>query len=246
MIPIRDENPRRFAPVMTWSLIGVNVVIYFFEASLPEESLRRLIESFGFVPAQLTDAAATPRSVVTLFTSMFLHGSFLHLAGNMWTLWIFGDNVEDRMGSARYLGFYLLCGLAAGGVHWATSMESTIPTVGASGAISGVMGAYMVLFPRSRLIMLLPVLFLPYFFQIPAWVYLGVWFVGQAASGTVTLGQESVGGVAFWAHIGGFVAGVLLFRLFLLPKGEYRPFQPDEDLPNAAWRRPGHPRYRRP
>ena len=246
MIPIRDDNPRRFAPVMTWSLIGVNVVVYLFEASLPEESLQALFERFGFVPAQLAQAGELPRSALTLFTSMFLHGSFLHLLGNMWTLWIFGDNVEDRMGPWRYLIFYLLCGLAAGGVHWATDMGSTIPTVGASGAISGVMGAYLVQFPRSRLIMLFPILFLPYFFQIPAWVYLGVWFLGQAASGTIALGQQSIGGVAFWAHVGGFVAGIVLFRLFLRPKGTYRPFQPDEDLPSAAWRRPGHPGPRRP
>ena len=246
MIPIRDQSPRRFAPVMTWSLIGINVMAFFFEVSLSEETLQRFVGAFGFVPARLTQAGAMPLGALTLFTSMFLHGRFLHLLGNMWTLWIFGDNVEDRMGRWRFLTFYLLCGLAAGGVHWATNMDSTVPAVGASGGISGVMGAYMVLFPRSRLIMLLPIFFIPFFFQIPAWVYLGVWFVVQAVSGTVALGFEAVGGVAFWAHVGGFAGGVVLFRLFLRPKGTYRPFQPDEDMPNAAWRRPGSPRYRRP
>lgn len=236
MFPVRDDNPRRYPCVATWSIIGVNVLIFLFEASLPEESLERLVQTLGLVPAQLSAPGSTLHGAFTLLTSVFLHGSLLHLLGNMWTLWIFGDNVEDRMGPARYVAFYLLCGLAAGLVHWLIYPESTIPTVGASGAISGVMGAYLFLFPRARLIMLLPILFLPYFFQIPAWVFLGFWFLVQLLSGAGTAGAADIGGIAFWAHIGGFVAGIVLHRLFLQAK-RFRPYQPDELQPRAAWSR---------
>jgi len=236
MIPVRDSVPSRYPPIAVWALIGINVVVFVFEASLDTAAIEQLIVDYGFVPAELSAAATSPMVWLTLFSSMFLHGGFMHLAGNMWTLWIFGDNVEDRMGPARFLIFYVLCGLAAGLTHWFTDPQSFIPTVGASGAISGVMGAYLVLFPRSRIVMLFPIFFLPYFFRIPAVVYLGFWFVAQVGSGAVALASESDAvGVAFWAHAGGFVAGVVLHRLFLRPKGEYRPFQPDEGMLERAW-----------
>jgi membrane associated rhomboid family serine protease len=237
MIPVRDDNPRRYPPVATWCIIGFTVLVYFYEASLSNDSLQSLIQTFGFVPAQLTHTGIAVATVIPLLTCMFLHGGFLHILGNMWSLWIFGDNVEDRMGPARFVTFYVLCGVAAGLVHWMMNPESTIPTVGASGAISGVMGAYLVLSPRARIIMFLPLLFVPYFFQMPAWVYLAFWFVGQGLSGIETIGRADVGGVAFWAHVGGFVAGIVLCRLFARPGEARRPPQPDEMLPRAAWAR---------
>jgi membrane associated rhomboid family serine protease len=236
MIPIRDTAPSRYPAIMMWVLIGINVVVFVFEASLGDTGIEQLFNRYGFVPAHLSVAPWSPMVWLSLFTSMFLHGGLMHLAGNMWSLWIFGDNIEDRMGPARFLVFYILCGLAAGLAHWVADPHSAIPTVGASGAISGVMGAYLVMFPRSRVVMLFPIFFLPYFFQIPAVVYLGFWFVAQIASGAAVLATESdAAGVAFWAHAGGFVAGIVLHRLFLWPKGAYRPFQPDEAQIDRAW-----------
>jgi membrane associated rhomboid family serine protease len=149
---------------------------------------------------------------------MFLHGGWLHVIGNMWMLWIFGDNVEDRMGPLRFIAFYLICGVIAAVVHVATNSGSQFPTVGASGALAGVLGAYFLMFPASRVIVLLPVLFIPLFFELPAVIYLGLWFMIQFLSGTasVAAGSEAAaGGIAWWAHIGGFLAGILLYRLFL-------------------------------
>jgi membrane associated rhomboid family serine protease len=240
MIPIRDDNPRRYPAIANWSIMAINVMVYSLIAPLPEASLEQFFESFAFVPSGLTNAstaAALSASAITILTSMFLHGGLLHLVANMWTLWIFGDNVEDRMGTARYISFYVLCGVAAGLTHWLAGPDSDVPVVGASGAISGVMGAYLLLFPRARIVLVLPLLFLPYFFTIPAWLYLGIWFLGQQASGVEALGQTAAGGVAFWAHIGGFVAGMVLCRPFLRPRGTYRRPQPDELLLRAAWSR---------
>jgi membrane associated rhomboid family serine protease len=163
-------------------------------------------------------------------TCMFLHGGWAHIIGNMWSLWIFGDNVEDRMGSIRFLFFYLLTGLAAGLTHYLTNADSVVPTVGASGAIAGVLGAYFVLFPRSQIIVLVPIFFFPFFFQLPAVTYLLFWFLSQILGGAIAgLSASQVGGIAFWAHAGGFVAGVLLHRLFILPEQQRpRRFERDE------------------
>ena len=168
---------------------------------------------------------------------MFLHGGWLHIISNMWTLYIFGDNVEDRMGTMRYLIFYFICGLAAGLVHVFTNLNSTIPTVGASGAIAGVLGAYFLLYPNARVITLIPIFFFPLFVELPAITYLGIWILTQIFSGVLSLGlPEDVGGVAFWAHVGGFIAGVMLHWLFVKSRRRFRALSPDEWGLEAAWR----------
>ena len=203
MIPLRDSQPSYTRPVVTVSLIAVNVLIFLYQFSLDAFSLNHMIASYGLVPARLR-----PESLVT---SMFLHGGWMHLIGNMWFLWIYGDNVEDALGHAKYLLFYLLCGVAAGLVHMAFNPLSRVPTVGASGAIAGVMGAYVVKFPRSRIVTLVPVFFI-FTMEIPASVILVYWFAVQFFSGIGQIGYShlSQGGVAWFAHVGGFLAGVLL------------------------------------
>lgn len=245
MIPLRDTVPSRSAPVVTWSLIAANTLVFLFELSLHPEELEALFYLFGIVPARYTHPewalwVGFPVNHYWPFvTSLFLHGGWLHLIGNMWTLWIFGDNVEDRMGRWRFLAFYLVAGLAAGLTHWFTNADSVIPTVGASGAIAGVLGAYFVLFPHARIIAWVPVLFWPFFFELPAVVYLLLWFLTQVFSGTLAgLTAEDVGGIAWWAHAGGFVAGALLYRLFLLPQDRRpRRFERDEAGIEGAWAR---------
>jgi membrane associated rhomboid family serine protease len=210
VIPLRDVIPSRTVPYLTVTLIALNVVGWFFELTLPARDLAVFLQTFGVVPAHFQPAS--------LLTSMFLHGSWSHVLGNMLYLWIFGDNVEDRMGPARFLVFYLLCGVLAGAAHVAFNAGSAIPTIGASGAIAGVMGAYLVLFPGARVITLVPVFFYPLFVELPAFVFLLLWFVGQVLSSTLAfVAPEEAGGIAFLAHVGGFVAGVLLHWLFLRP-----------------------------
>jgi membrane associated rhomboid family serine protease len=215
-------------------LILINVVVFFFELAMPQESIQQVFYLFGLVPARFTHpgwAASLDFPVDDywpLLTHQFLHSGWLHIIGNMWTLWIFGDNVEDRMGPLRFAIFYLTCGVLAGLTHLLTQPHSTVPTVGASGAISGVLGAYLLLFPTARLVVLFPVLFLPLFFEVPAVLYLGMWFFIQFFGGAMALaGPAHVGGIAWWAHIGGFVTGLLLCALFVRrPPG--RRMQPDE------------------
>jgi len=228
---------------MTWAIIAVNIAVFLYEVARPPDELQQLIYLFGVVPARYSHpewARAIGFSVDDYWpfvTSMFLHGSWAHLIGNMWALWIFGDNVEDRMGSLRFLLFYLLTGVIAGLTHWFTNTDSTIPTVGASGAIAGVLGAYFVLFPRARIVVLLPILFFPFFFELPAVVYLLVWFLSQLLGGAVSrLSSANVGGIAFWAHVGGFAAGIVLHRLFILPEPQRpRRFERDEVGIEGAW-----------
>ncbi len=227
MIPIRDTIPSRHAPVMTVVLVAANVAVFLYALTLSRGQIQEFFYLFGIVPARFSHPAWAARIGFPLhtfwpfLTSMFLHAGWLHLLGNMWTLWIFGDNVEDRMGPLRFLAFYLLCGVVAGGVQWLTNANSTVPTVGASGAIAGVMGAYFVMFPRARILMLLPIFVFPFFFEIPAFVFLGYWFLLQVFSGSLALaGPSEVGGVAWWAHGGGFVAGALVHALFV---GRRRP-----------------------
>lgn len=233
MFPIRDEIPSRTAPVVTWALIAVNLLLFLYQQMLPEPALYSFIYHFGLVPARITDpvwavsVGLPPGGYLGFFTSMFLHGGWLHLFSNMWTLWIFGDNVEDRMGRGRFLFFYVLCGLLAAWVHWFVNTLSVVPTIGASGAIAGVLGAYILLYPHARVLTLVPIIVYPLFIHIPAIVYLGIWFVSQVLSGTMTIGRgELAGGVAWWAHVGGFIAGVLLVKLL-------SPREPDQ-LPGAA------------
>lgn len=216
MIPIRDTVQARRFPVMNTLLIVLNAMIFLFEASLGPRDLNRFIFAFGLVPTRFWAGGIVIRWL-PLFTSMFLHGSWLHLISNMLALYIFGDNVEDRLGHLRYLVFYLLGGTLAGLAHlWAYS-ASGVPTVGASGAIAAVLGAYLVLYPRARVITLIPILL--FFFpivEIPAVFYLGFWFFSQLLNGALALAADTFqgGGVAWWAHIGGFLAGMLLIWLF--------------------------------
>ena len=243
MIPVRDTIPHRHTPVVTWALIAVNVIVFLYELSLEPQDLERLFYLFGIVPARYTHPEWAQQIGLPMddywpfLTCMFLHGGWGHVIGNMWTLWIFGDNVEDRMGSGRFLLFYLLTGVLSGLTHWFTNAQSTIPTVGASGAIAGVLGAYFVLFPRSQIVVLLPIFFFPFFFQLPAVLYLLFWFLSQVLSGTVAgLSASQVGGIAFWAHVGGFVSGIVLHRLFILPERERpRRFERDEYGIEGAW-----------
>jgi membrane associated rhomboid family serine protease len=229
MFPLKDTVQSRGIPWVTWAIILLNGVVFLIELSLPPRALEMLFYELGMVPARL---GSEPQAWTTVFTCMFLHGGWMHFLGNMWMLYLFGDNVEDRMGSIRYLAFYLLCGLAAGVTHYVTDPASPVPSVGASGAISGVMGAYLLLFPTARVITLIPILFLPFFVEIPAVVYLGIWFVSQLFSGTLALVSPVYAeGIAWWAHIGGFVAGMVLLPLFKQSSQQYRRYYGDEYWP---------------
>ncbi len=231
MFPIRDNIPSQNPPIATLMIILVNVVVFLLELKMPVPLREQFFHMFGIVPARV----AHPDWAIWMgfpmdnywpfLTSMFLHGGWLHIVGNMWALWIFGDNVEDRMGPFRFVFFYLLCGLAAGMVHCFTNPNSTIPTDGASGAIAGVMGAYLILFPRSRVLVLFPVLIFPFFFELRAVFYIVFWALMQVFSGTLSLADaRSVGGVAWWAHVGGFSTGIVLHYFFVRRKRADRLF----------------------
>jgi len=217
MIPIRDTIQSRSYPVVNTAIIVVNVLVYFFQLSKGTGmELTRFFLIYGLVPARYTVPElgryfSTDQQLFSFLSFMFLHGGFWHLLGNMWSLYIFGDNVEDRLGPIRYMLFYLLCGIASGLTQLAVNHTSQVPTIGASGAIAGIMGAYFVLYPKSRILTLIPIFFIPYFVEIPAYFFLGIWFLMQFMSGLGSHLQAS--GVAWWAHIGGFVAGVLLLML---------------------------------
>lgn len=237
MLPLRDTIRSYTFPIITWILIGLNIFIFLFEITLSDPALDRLISTFGLTPAYLHldnpfRLLSNPLPLITLFTSMFLHGGWFHVFSNLWTLFIFGDNVEDRMGSARFLIFYLFSGLVAGLMQAVIDPTSTIPSIGASGAIAGVLGAYFVLYPRSRVTTLVPVLVIPWFVEVPAIIFLGFWFFSQLFSGVAALGASSMGGIAWWAHIGGFVFGMIFYRLFT-PKRHpaYSRYYPDEYYP---------------
>ena len=229
MFPLRDENPTELFPVVTLLLMAANLAAWFLlqGAGLSPEALQDSVCAFGAIPSEITGrttplpasfgelAEICPRGGLTweaLFTSMFLHGGWLHLIGNMWFLWIFGNNIEDSMGRLRFLLFYLLTGLAASGAHVLSAPGSLIPTIGASGAISGIMGAYLVLYPRVRVFTLFFFFIFIRVIPLPAWVMLVYWLGLQLFMGTAT--PTDGGGVAFWAHVGGFVAGVVLVKLF--------------------------------
>jgi len=241
MFPIQDSVPSRSVPVVTRALILINVVVFFFELSLSRESIIQLFYLFGVVPARFTDPEWAASigfpigSYWSLLTHQFLHGGWLHIVANMWTLWIFGDNVEDRMGPLRFIIFYLVCGVLAALTQVLVTPNATIPSVGASGAIAGVLGAYFLFFPTARLIVLIPILFFPFFFELPAVIFLVLWFFIQLFSGTAMLASpQQVGGIAFWAHIGGFIAGMLLCRFFVR-RPVRRQLQPDEYGLEWAW-----------
>ena len=220
MLPIRDDQPRYSTPWVNYFLIGLCLLIYLFESMLDRRSLELLVRQFGVVPSHLAAfLSGSPNYpliaiVVPFFTSLFLHGGWMHVIGNMWFLYIFGDNVEDYLGHFKYLVFYLLTGVLAMGTHVVMNLHSTAPAVGASGAIAGVLGAYFVLYPRARVL----TWFYVVVFWIPAWIWLGIWFVGNFLSGTATVlavpQRQNMGGVAFWAHVGGFISGGLLVKVF--------------------------------
>ena len=213
MIPLRDVIPSRTTPIVTITLVILNALIFLYELSLGNQ-VNDFIFAFGLVPSYFSWA--------NVLTSMFLHGGFLHVAGNMLYLWIFGDNVEDRMGHGRYLVFYLLCGIAAAFAQTALTPYSRVPMVGASGAIAGVMGAYFVLYPRSRIVTLFPFFIFMQLIEVPAIFFLGIWFLMQFLSGVGSIATAAVrepgGGIAFWAHIAGFVTGVGTVLVFRRPE----------------------------
>ncbi len=240
MFPLQTSVPRRHPPVATWLLIAANGLVFFFELGLPREEFTRLCYLFGVVPARFTHpewAASTGfplHDYWPFLTSLFLHGGWVHIIGNLWTLWIFGPVVEDRMGPGRFLAFYLLSGVGAGIVHTFVNAGSTIPAIGASGAIAGVMGAYLVLYPLSQVVVMVLVFIFPFFFVFPAVLYLGFWIGLQLLSGLASLSSSApVGGIAFWAHVGGFAAGILLLGPFLSPSR--RRAHEDEGALARAW-----------
>ncbi len=219
MLPIRDDQPRYSTAWVTYFLIGLNLLIYLFEAALDPRGLELLVRQFGVVPSHLaaflSGSPTYPLIAVVLpfFTSLFLHGGWMHVIGNMWFLFIFGDNVEDYLGHFKYLVFYLLTGVLAMVTHVAMNPHSNAPALGASGAIAGVLGAYFVLYPRARVL----TWFFVFVLWVPAWIILGYWFVLNFLSGTATalaVQGQNMGGVAFWAHVGGFVSGALLVKVF--------------------------------
>jgi membrane associated rhomboid family serine protease len=218
MFPIRDTIPSKNYPVVNNTIIGINVILFLFEMS-QGANLDRFIYIYGLVPArysmpQISSYFTTGQQLLSWLSFMFLHGGFWHLLGNMWFLYIFGDNVEDRLGPFRYLVFYLLCGITSGLSHLLFNLHSNIPTIGASGAIAGVMGAYLILHPHSKILTLIPIIIIPWFIEIPAFFFLGFWFVLQFLSAAGSHGNIS--GIAWWAHIGGFVFGIVLLKVFLV------------------------------
>ncbi|MGH9464995.1 MAG: rhomboid family intramembrane serine protease [Thermoanaerobaculia bacterium] len=235
MFPYRDENETQRTAWLTMTIVAANVVVWLLvQGAGTTPSLPASVCDFGLIPGELTGRLAPGtgfemgeglvcesdpgRQPAHVLTSMFLHGSWMHLLGNMWFLWIFGNNIEDSMGRLRYLAFYPLCGVAAALAQTALTPGSAVPMVGASGAISGVMGAYIVLFPRVRVFAFLPLGFFITSVALPAWSMLGYWLLIQFVSGVADFGREAGGGVAFWAHLGGFVAGAVLIKLFVKPQ----------------------------
>lgn len=217
MIPLKDDVPRSTFPLIVLLLITVNILLFFHEISL-EKSLELFIKNYGVIPSKFFSVKTDILSrFYPLFTSIFLHGSWVHLLGNMWFLWIFGNNIEDRMGHIRFPLFYLGCGIASGLAHTYMNPSSSIPTIGASGAISGILGAYLILYPFSRILTLVPIFFV-YFVRLPAFFFLGLWFLLQFFSGASSIlsGETMTGGVAWWAHIGGFASGIILLPFFLI------------------------------
>ncbi len=220
MIPIRDEIPTRRVPIVNYLLIAANVLVFIL-MWLVGSAQESVVYQFAMIPANYQDGVDLG-DVADLFTSMFMHAGLAHIGGNMLYLWIFGDNVEDQLGSGRYLIFYLVGGLIASFTHLLTNPGSQIPTVGASGAIASVLGAYLVLFPYSRIVTAIAFGFFIRLTMIPAVIVLGLWFVLQLFSGVLSMGGPDVGGVAFWAHAGGFVAGVVMAKLLGSGAGQER------------------------
>jgi membrane associated rhomboid family serine protease len=210
IIPLRDENPTRTTPYINYALVAANALVFVYELTLSPKGQVALATAYGTVPSRFTHLLSGhghfEAALLPLFTSMFLHAGLPHLLGNMLFLWIFGDNVEDFFGHIGYFGFYVLCGIASGLTHIAFNLSNTVPAVGASGAISGVLGAYILLYPRNRILTLILIFLVP----LPAFLILGYWFLLQFAAGISSLGVAATGGVAWWAHIGGFLTGLVI------------------------------------
>jgi membrane associated rhomboid family serine protease len=216
MFPIRDTIPSKNYPVITHSLIAINIICFLIQLS-QGPGFDRFAYIYGLVPARYTIPEIASyftfgQQAFAFISFMFLHGSFMHILGNMWFLYIFGDNVEDRLGPFRFLIFYILCGILSGLSHFFLNTHSNLPTIGASGAIAGVMGAYFILHPTAKILTLVPIIIIPFFFEIPAFFFIGIWFIIQFISATATHGDVS--GIAWWAHIGGFIFGIILLKVF--------------------------------
>ena len=228
MFPIRDTIRSRSFPIVNWTIIILNVLVFFFQSNLSAGGLERFVDDFALIPARVN--LSQPMSLMPFFTHIWLHGSLLHIISNMWMLVIFGDNVEDRLGSGRYLLFYILGGIAAGVLQYLFSVNPNIPAVGASGAIAAVMGAYFLFFPRSQVVTFVPIFIFGWFVNLPSFIFLGIWFGTQVLSGVVeltTMAGSDMGGVAWWAHIGGFAFGLLMGNLFAVGR-KARPQYRDE------------------
>ncbi len=230
MFPIATAVPYRYPPFVTWSLIGVNVLIFLFQNSLPPAAQAAFVHQFALIPARYAQDGMDA-GVLPFFSNMFLHGGWLHILANMWTLHLFGPAVEDRLGKGRFLLFYLLCGVGASVAHVLVNPGSTLPALGASGAIAGIIGAYMRLFPLARIIVLVPIIFIPYFFELPAVLFAGLWFLIQLVSGIGAMfADANVGGIAWWAHIGGFAFGWLVIPVLHRSARHHRPYARDEGV----------------
>jgi membrane associated rhomboid family serine protease len=233
MIPLKDTILRQGFSVVTWVIILLNGIIFLYEISIPKDILQQLFYLFGLVPARYSYPSwAVVQGLpfdhyLSFVTAMFLHAGWLHIIGNMWFLYVFGGTVEDRLGHVRFLFFYLLAGLGASLIYFLIDIHSRIPEFGASGAIAGVMGAYIVLFPRARIFTMILIFFFPFFVELSAFFYIGYWFLIQLFAGTISFAaQATQGGVAWWAHVGGFVAGIVLVLLFR--RHAHRKSYPDE------------------
>jgi len=234
MIPLRDNVPGQNTPWVTWLLISVNLLIFGYQSTMPQQEIITFFNQYGFIPMDLSQTISQGfgihlMSVIpTLLSSLFVHGSWLHVISNMWSLWLFGDNVEDSVGHFRFLLFYLAGGVTASIAHYLFNSASSLPTVGASGAIAAVMGAYLLMFPLARIHTLVPLLFIPFFFEVPALVFIGFWFVTQVFSGVSSiLATIPDGGIAWWAHVGGFIFGLLVIPFIRKKRWQYRCFYED-------------------
>ncbi len=219
MFPLRDSQPSGTVPLVTYLIIALNAIVFLIEIMLGDRGLQEFLKSFGLVPELFIEQFG-PYEIFTLFSCMFLHGGWMHLISNMWALFIFGDNIEDKLGHFTYLIFYLVCGVCAGLTQVFMSQGSLTPTIGASGAIAGVLGGYIVCYPKARVLTLIPIFFIIRLIEVPAAVYLGFWFISQFFTGFASIAKDAgeEGGIAWWAHVGGFVAGAILVKLLSLGK----------------------------
>mgnify|MGYP002623218497 CR=1 FL=1 len=237
MVPIQSAVPCRYPPFVTWAIIGVNVIVFLVQSSLPPQVLEIFLYHYALVPARYMHpdwadwVGLPPDDYLPFFTNMYLHGGWLHLLLNMWSLYIFGPAIEDRLGKVRFLVFYSLCGVAASVAHALFNMDSAVPALGASGAIAGVMGAYMRLFPLANVIVVIPILFFPFFTEVPAAVFAAIWFLLQLVQGVGEMMTPSMGGgVAWWAHIGGFLVGAVVVKFIRRSNLGYRRYYRDEGV----------------